>query len=471
MKTYLDWSSYDTYGVGDAYAGIPATGGNYAKAVAVCMNNHQCQRTGKGVMCPSFRITDDPAHSTGARVKAFKAALNGELGDAPFAHPDLAAAMDLCVSCKGCKKECPSAVDMTLIKTEYLAHRNAAQGLPRRARLFGGLPQWLHRWRGPLSLLVTLRNRQPWMARLAERWLGISAARPIPPIVHGGVRALPEATDPAPDANGAPRGKVWLFVDTFAHYYQPEIADAAARVLRAGGYEVALLTPVADDAEPDRPLCCGRTYLSQGMVEEAKIEARRVMAALAPALASGAPIVGLEPSCLLALRDEFFSLGLGPEVGQLSRQVFLFEEFLMREGNKGLKLPLKPLPGARAVVHGHCHQKAFGAMKSMRKVLAWIPQFEFDLVDASCCGMSGSFGLEREHEAASRAMGELALLPAVRNAPDDAVIVADGFSCRHQIRDGSGREAVHVAVLLARALADSDRTPASDAMSTTEAAT
>ena len=118
MKTYLDWSAYDTYGMGDAYAGIPATGGNYAKAVAVCMNNHQCQRDGKGVMCPSYRITHDPAHSTGARVKAFKAALNGEFGDQPFAHPDLAAAMDLCVSCKGCKKECPSAVDMTLIKTE-----------------------------------------------------------------------------------------------------------------------------------------------------------------------------------------------------------------------------------------------------------------------------------------------------------------------------------------------------------------
>lgn len=118
MKNHLDWSAYDTYGVGDAYAGIPATGGNYAKAVAVCMNNHQCQRDGKGVMCPSYRITHDPAHSTGARVKAFKAALNGEYGDAPFIHPDLAAAMDLCVSCKGCKKECPSAVDMTLIKTE-----------------------------------------------------------------------------------------------------------------------------------------------------------------------------------------------------------------------------------------------------------------------------------------------------------------------------------------------------------------
>ncbi|UCV09587.1 (Fe-S)-binding protein [Dechloromonas denitrificans] len=446
MKTHLDWSAYDTYGVGDAYAGIPATGGNYAKAVAVCMNNHQCQRDGKGVMCPSYRITGDPAHSTGARVKAFKAALNGELGEQPFAHPDLAAAMDLCVSCKGCKKECPSAVDMTLIKTEYLAQRNEQLGLSRRARLFGGLPDWLHRYRRPLAVLVGWRNAWPGLARLAEGWLGIAAARPIP---------LPAARPLAAPvvASSGERGKVILFVDTFTHYYAPEVAAAASAVLAAGGYTVEILRPAADDGEVERPLCCGRTYLSQGMVDAAKREGQRMMAALAPALAEGTPIVGLEPSCLLALRDEFYSLSLGPDVAQLGKQAFLFEEFLMREGNKGLKLKLKPLPGGKAVVHGHCHQKAFGAMKSVRKVLGWIPEFEFDIVDASCCGMSGSFGLEAEHYAASVKMGELALLPAVRAAADDALIVADGFSCRHQIADGSGRQAIHVAVLLQRALA------------------
>lgn len=450
MKTHLDWSAYDTYGVGDAYAGIPATGGNYAKAVAVCMNNHQCQRDGKGVMCPSFRITHDPAHSTGARVKAFKAALNGELGDDPFAHPDLAAAMDLCVSCKGCKKECPSAVDMTLIKTEYLAQKNERLGVSRRARLFGALPRWLHEWQPTLQALVRLRNASPLVAKLAEYWLGISARRPIPEIVAGGFQA--ERADDSAESCGQ-RGKVLLFVDTFTHYYTPEIAAAAIKVLRAAGFAVDVLEPAKTDSEPERPLCCGRTYLSQGLVEEAKVEARRVMAALAPALAAGTPIIGLEPSCLLALRDEFYSLGLGPDVGQLSKQTFLFEEFLMREGNKGLKLALKPIPGGRALVHGHCHQKAFGAMKSVKKVLGWIPEFEFEIIDASCCGMSGSFGLEAEHHDASVQMGELALLPAVRSASADTVIVADGFSCRHQIRDGSGREAVHVAVLLARALA------------------
>jgi len=446
MKTHLDWSAYDTYGVGDAYAGIPATGGNYAKAVAVCMNNHQCQRDGKGVMCPSYRITHDPAHSTGARVKAFKAALNGEFGDDPFAHPDLARAMDLCVSCKGCKKECPSAVDMTLIKTEYLAQKNERLGVSRRTRLFAALPAWLHQYRRSLAVLVRWRNASPWLAGLVERWLGMAAQRPIPEIVG-------QPFQRAKAESAGQRGKVALFVDTFSHYYTPEVAEAAIAVLEAGGYRVEVLRPAADDAEPARPLCCGRTYLSQGMVEAAKIEARRVMAALGPALAEGTPIVGLEPSCLLALRDEFYSLGLGPEVGQLGKQAFLFEEFLMREANKGLKLNLKPLPGGKAVVHGHCHQKAFGAMKSVKKVLGWIPDFDFEIVDASCCGMSGSFGLEAEHYQASVAMGELALLPAVRAAASDAPIIADGFSCRHQILDGTGRQAMHVATLLQRALA------------------
>lgn len=457
MKTHLDWSAYDTYGMGDAYAGIPATGGNYAKAVAVCMNNHQCQRDGKGVMCPSYRITGDPAQSTGARVKAFKAALNGELtgvaGDDPFLHPDLAAAMELCVSCKGCKKECPSAVDMTLIKTEYLAQKNERQGVSRRARLFGGLPDWLHRYRRPLARLVGWRNASPALARLAERWLGIAARRPIPLPIPLPLPPPASASFAAePPASCGQRGKVLLFVDTFTHYYTPEVAAAASAVLTAAGYAVEVLRPAADDGEPQRPLCCGRTYLSQGMVDAARREGQRVMAALAPALAAGTPIVGLEPSCLLALRDEFYSLSLGPAVAQVGKQAFLFEEFLLREGNKGLKLNLRPIPGGKAVVHGHCHQKAFGAMKSVKKVLGWIPEFEFEVVDASCCGMSGGFGLEAEHYAASLQMGELALLPAVRAAAPDAPIVADGFSCRQQIKDGTGREAVHVAVLLAQAL-------------------
>lgn len=445
MKTYLDWSAYDTYGIGDAYSGIPATGGNYAKAVAVCMHSRDCQNSGKGVMCPSYRITGDRAHSTEARVAAFKAALNGEYGDKSFDDPRLAEAMDLCVSCKACKKECPSSVDMTLIKTEYLAQRHAILGAPRRTLLFGGLPAWASRYRRLLQIGIFLRNRSQMLANLAERWLGIAAKRPLPTLA-----AKPFAGYVAEGTGD--RGEVILFVDTFCHHFDPEIAEAAVTLLSSAGYKVRIAKPAADDAEPNRPLCCGRTYLTTGLVDKARAEGERVLAAFRPEIAKGTPIIGLEPSCLLSLRDELYSLGLGAEVGDLGKQLYLLEEFLVREHQRGLRLNLKPLD-AKALVHGHCHQKAFGVMKATRKALSWIPGFKFDLIEASCCGMAGSFGLEAEHYKASLDMAEISLLPTVRAAPEDALIIANGFSCRHQIEHGSGRKSVHIAVLLRDALA------------------
>ena len=187
-------------------------------------------------------------------------------------------------------------------------------------------------------------------------------------------------------------------------------------------------------------------------MDEARREGRRVLAALRPAIEAKTPIIGLEPSCLLSLRDELYCLGLGAEVGELGKQLFLFEEFLVQEQANGLVLPLKALPEAKALVHGHCHQKAFGTMKAMRKIVGAIPGFTFEFVDSSCCGMAGSFGLEAEHCEASQAMAGLSLLPAVRAAPAGARVIANGFSCRHQIAHGSGRTAGHVALLLREAL-------------------
>lgn len=445
MKTYLDWSAYDNYGMGDAYSGIPATGGAYAKAVAVCIGSRQCQRIGKGLMCPSFRATEEFAHSTQARVQAFKAALNGELGPTPFTHPDLAEAMDLCVACKGCKKECPNGVDMALIKTEFLAQKHALTGASPRTRLFAHLPRWLTR-RRLLRALVRLRNGQPWLAWLGERLLGITARRPLPE---------PAPVPFAARYSGAEesRPRVALFVDTMSRHYAPEIPAAAVDVLTAAGYQVQVLGPAPGDPEPRRALCCGRTYLSNGLVEEARAEARRVLAAVRPALEAGIPVVGLEPACLYALKDDFYSLALGEDVARLAKQCYMFEEFLMREKERrGFDLPLKPLDLPKALLHGHCHQKAFGATKSLRKVLGWIPGFEFELVEASCCGMGGSFGYEAEHDEMSRKMAELSLMPAIRQAPQ-APILADGFSCRHQIEDCTGRRPMHIAVLLQQALA------------------
>ena len=446
MKTYLDWSAYDTYGIGDAYSGIPATGGNYAKAVAVCMHSHACQSTGKGVMCPSYRITDDPAHTTEARVAAFKAALNGEYGDDPFTDPRLAAAMDLCVSCKGCKKECPSAVDMTLIKTEYLAQRHARQGAPLRTKLFANVPIWTGSYAGLLRLSITLRNRFKPLAWLAEKLLGIAARMPLPSMAQRSFHL------PAEGVGTGGLGDVYLFADTFSTHFEPAIAQAATEILVQAGYRVLPVRPAANDAEPTRGLCCGRTYLTHGMVDEARREGRRTLAALRPALEAKTPIIGLEPSCLLSLRDELYCMGLGAEVGELGKHLFLLEEFLVREQMRGrLNLKFKPLTAA-ALLHGHCHQKAFGATKSLRKVLAWIPGFSFEMIESTCCGMAGSFGLEAEHYAPSQAMAELSLLPKIRQAPAETLILANGFSCRHQIKNGTGRQPLHVAILLRQAL-------------------
>lgn len=448
MRHFLDWSAYENAGQGDAYAGIPATGGDFARAVAVCINDRQCQRKPKGVMCPSFRATDDPAESPGGRVQVLKAALNGELGTTPFADSRLLQAMELCVGCKGCKRECANQVDMAALKIETLAQRNARLGTPLRDRLWAGLPRWLHH-HGLVRSLVRWRNRSPWLARWGERWLGIASRRQWPePAPHP---YLPPPTEAAAYAEG----DVILFVDTFTCHFDPDIAEAARTVLQAAGYRVRSVAPKAGD-EPERALCCGRSYLSLGQVEAARAEALRLQTALAPALATGTPIIGLEPSCILSLRDDHLKLGLGATAPALAKQVFLLEEFLARElDRKRLKLTLQPLKRSKTLVHGHCHQKAVGAMKALRKVLRLIPELEFEFIEASCCGMAGHFGLEAEHADISLAMAELDLLPTLRAAAQDATVLANGFSCRHQIREGAARNSVHVAQLLRDALAPS----------------
>jgi Fe-S oxidoreductase len=244
MKHHLDWSSYETAGQGDAYAGIPATGGDFARAVAVCIGDRLCQRTPKGVMCPSFRVSGEIAHSPGARVLALKAALNGELGAAPFADARLAEAMELCVGCKGCKRECANQVDMAAIKIEWQAQRNAALGVSRRDQLFAGLPRLLHR-RPWLGALIGWRNRSPLLAQLGERWLGVAASRQLP---------QPAARPYLPPAIAPVLGErsVFLLVDTFAGLFQPHIAMAAQAVLHAAGYQVHVLRPLADATRHSR---------------------------------------------------------------------------------------------------------------------------------------------------------------------------------------------------------------------------
>jgi len=244
---------------------------------------------------------------------------------------------------------------------------------------------------------------------------------------------------------------VVLLVDTFNRWFEPENARAAERVLRRAGYTVHAATAPGDK----HPLCCGRTFLAAGLVEEARNEARRTLAALRPFVERGVPIVGLEPSCLLTLRDEFTVLLPGPETKALAERAMLFEEFVAVEAEAGrFVLPLHALPQQSALLHGHCHQKAFGTVGAVEKVLRFVPGLAVKTLDSTCCGMAGAFGYEVEHHDMSLKIGELGVLPAMREAPPDALLVAGGTSCRHQIADGAGREAIHLAQVLDRASAE-----------------
>ena len=448
MKLFLDWSDYQNAGMGDAYADIPKSGGDFAKAVAVCIASRQCEQAGKGVMCPSFRVTGNPALSPGGRVRLLKTALNAADDSAVF-DPGLAEVMNLCISCKGCKRECENELDMALIKAEYLAQRRQSGGLPLRHTLWAHLPRLL-RW--PLTRkLVTWRNQHAWLAHLVERSLGIAskAPLPVPAEHHRSKKPATESTFPAESSSSA--REVVLFVDTFNRRFNPAVAEAAIKLLNTAGYTVQTVG-LADAHES---LCCGRTYFSNGMIAQAQNEAARLLKVLQPHVDAGRIIIGLEPSCILSLRDEYLKLGLGDAASRLAESVLLLEEFIARE-QSAQRWPLAfKSDGERMLVHGHCHQKAVGAMKAMRKVLKTVAGLDFELVESSCCGMAGHFGLEAEHYAASQAMAEQALFPALRAEPQ-AAVVANGFSCQQQIANGGFGKPRHIAEILYAAIAQQE---------------
>jgi Fe-S oxidoreductase len=353
--------------------------------------------------------------------------------------------LDLCVSCKGCRRECPTGVDMARMKIEFLHHYYRRHGMPPKERLVAHLPRYAP-FAAFAAPLLNLRDRVPALARLSERALGFSARRSLPrwrrPWRERGRAALPE------DVVGDGRDVV-LFADTFNRHFERENLEAAERLLRAAGYRLHRVRPGVGR----RPLCCGRTYLSAGMVEEARHEARRTVAALSPYCERGARVVGLEPSCLLTFRDELTTLLPRAESASLAGASFLVEEALAADlSKKRVALPLASGPRRKVYLHGHCHQKALGVMGAVEEVLRAVPGVDLRPIESSCCGMAGAFGYDAATIDVSFAMAELSLLPALRAADPADIIVADGTSCRHQIRDGIGREAVHAVHVLADAL-------------------
>jgi FAD/FMN-containing dehydrogenase/Fe-S oxidoreductase len=430
IETALDWSAW----------------GGFLGAAEMCNNNGACRKAEPGVMCPSYRVSGDEQHVTRGRANTLRLALSGQLGPDALISEAMAETLALCVSCKACRRECPTGVDMARMKIEVM--HQMRRRLSLRDRLIAYLPRYAP-YASRARWLLHLRDRLPGAAAVGERTLGFSARRPLPRWHAQPHR--PKSNGPWP---GGDDRDVVLFADTFTTWFEPDNARAAVAVLEAAGYRVHA------PARPDRRrVCCGRTFLSAGLVAEARREMRATLAALGPFVERGVAVVGLEPSCLLTMRDEFTALLPGEATAGLAGQALLLEEFLWREHAAGrLRLRLRSIGTRRALVHGHCHQKAFGAMAAVTGCLGLVPGLQAEEIESSCCGMAGAFGYEAEHHATSLQMAELTLLPAVRAAAADTLIVADGTSCRQQIRDGSGREAVHAARALADALVD--RVPA-----------
>src|SRR5882757_6253629 len=368
LKPALDWSAWNVENdpMTEALT-APGTGGDpsggFAKATEMCNNNGHCRKFDAGTMCPSFRVTRDEVHLTRGRANTLRLALSGQLGAEALTSDTVAKAMDLCVSCKGCKRDCPTGVDMACMKIEVKSARRMSKGLNLRDRLIGNLPE-----------IAPWARRLHWMFNLAwfvQPYIGFAKQRRLP--TWRGDTFLATTDVDQRDAT------VVIFADTFSNNFEPELLHAARRVLAAAGHRVAIAWPTLGAPA----LCCGRTYLATGQVDKARSEARRLLQALLPFVAKGVPIVGLEPSCLFTLRDEFLAMGLGEEAQAVCDNAFLFEEFLVREKKAGrLKLELKPLAQKTALLHGHCHQKAFGAMSAVQEALSLVPDLAVSMIES-----------------------------------------------------------------------------------------
>ena len=471
LQPALDWSAWNVQNNPvTEETGAPGTGGDpamgLAKAVEMCNNNGHCRKFDAEVMCPSYRVTCDEKHLTRGRANTLRLALSNQLDvkdDSPLGSDAVKEVMELCVSCKACRRECPTGVDMAKMKIEFLAAYKKRVGHSLRDLAVAYLPQYasiISNTPG-LAALLNLRNHIAPIAKLQEWLMGISAQRSLPTWrsrTFWSNKKQVAAHHFTPDQLNTPNQQgnkgVVLLADTFNAYFENENLQAALKVLKEAGYRVHI--PQKNNAENktktantcSKEFCCGRTYLAAGMVDQAKETLGELVDHLVPYAEKGIPIIGLEPSCLFTLKDEALVMGFGERAITVSKHAQLLEEFLASEAKVG-KLNLNLKAATRPVLfHGHCHQKSFAAVTPAMELLKLIPGAEPKLIESSCCGMAGSFGYEAEHIEVSKQMAELSLLPTIRKSPDSWV-VADGTSCRHQIHDGTQRDAVHIAQILA----------------------
>jgi FAD/FMN-containing dehydrogenase/Fe-S oxidoreductase len=418
----------------------------FHRAVEMCNGAGVCRKKTTGTMCPSFMVTREEEHSTRGRANALRSALSGALPPEELTSSRMYEVMDLCVECKACKAECPSSVDMAKIKFEFLSQYYQEHPVPLRTRLFADIA-WLSRVSsGTLAPIVNWTLRNGLIRWGLEKFLGITRQRSLPQFARQPFTSWFQERRNSLQESGS-RGKVVLFNDTFNTYNYPQVAIAATEVLEAAGFEVVL---------PGHK-CCGRPMISKGLVDKARHAAQDTVDRLTPFAEQGIPIVGLEPSCLLTVRDEYlYLLPNDPRVKTVAEHCYTFEEFIAQLADEGgLELEFRD-EVRQLLLHGHCHQKSLVGTNPSHSMLTLPHSYAVTEVDSGCCGMAGAFGYEVEHYDVSMAMAERRLLPAVRAQDEDTIIVAAGASCRQQIRHGSGRQVLHPAQALRAAM---EKTP------------
>lgn len=422
---------------------------NFGRAVGRCVGVGKCRKQTGGIMCPSFRVTQDEKHSTRGRAHllfdmAHSGAPEGEL----WKDERVKEALDLCLACKGCKRDCPARVDMATYKAEFLSHYYQHHRRPIQAYAFG----WIHRWARLGSIAPRVANfmsHAPGVGTLMKKLGGVALQRRVPKLAG---RTFRQSFTSQPSDGG--RKQVILWADTFNNHFTPEIALAAVKVLEAAGFSVIL---------PPQGLCCGRPLYDFGMLDQARRQLQEIITAMEPHLSRGVPIVGLEPGCLSVFRDEAVNL-VGPSAARLRDQSFTLAEFLRDHAPD-----FRPQLNQKILFHAHCHQQALMGAATDVGLLRRLGA-EVTAPDTGCCGMAGSFGFAAENYDVSQQIGELALLPAVRATPTDTLIVTDGFSCREQIEQATGRRVLHLAQALALAI-DGDARHNIDSAATQPAAT
>ena len=410
--------------------------GGLATAVELCNGAGVCRKKNEGTMCPSYMVTMEDVHSTRGRANYMREILSGKVDLQEFSGKALHDALDLCLECKGCKAECPSNVDMAKLKYEFLAHYNEANGTPLRSQFFARIHS-LSKMASVWPWLANSVMARPVVRKVLDRYIGIDARRSLPPIATQTFEAwFRKRTRPK---IAKPVGKVVLFHDTFVDFNYPDVGKAATTLLNAAGYEVEL----------SERQCCGRPMISKGLPEAARANAAFNVARLNLFVEQGYSIVGCEPSCILTFRDEYPDLLKGQAVQAVAKASYLLEEFIVREkAENRWKLEFKR-QSVKALIHGHCHEKALIGSRFLKEAIALA--YPVEEIDSGCCGMAGSFGFEKEHYDVSMAIGRRRLFPAVERQPD-ALVVAPGVSCRQQVEHATGKKALHPAEALVLAL-------------------